>query len=63
MPARKAPILRVWPEITIVIPGRPAGPSPEPMNTAFSKLPVALQPAFHRPCSWVPGSSLRDAPE
>jgi hypothetical protein len=50
-------------EITFGIPGRPKGPNPEPMNTALSGLPAASPPIFRRPCSWVPGSSLRDAPE
>jgi hypothetical protein len=49
--------------IIFVIPGRPAGPNPEPMNTVSSNVAVASRPILPCLCSWVPGSSLRDAPE
>ena len=38
-----------------VIPGRPAGPDPEPMNTG-------LGPTSIGPCSWVPDSRTASAP-
>ena len=50
-------------EIPIVIPGRPVGPNPEPMNTFASDEKLVSEGAFPGPCAWVPGSSLRDVPE
>jgi len=33
------------------------------MNTGFEKQAAALLLFFVRQCSWIPGSSLREAPE
>jgi hypothetical protein len=41
----------------------PSGAVHPNMNTVLSDLLAALTLAFRRPCAWVPGSSLRDAPE
>src|ERR1051325_2259700 len=38
-----------------VIPGRPEGPNPEPMNTGLRNI-------FPSQCSWVPGSRAGRAP-
>jgi error-prone DNA polymerase len=39
-----------------VIPGRLAGPNPEPMNTDKEDLGTVSETPFGRPSSWVPGS-------
>jgi len=39
-----------------VIPGRSAGPDPEPMNISAEDLGVVGASSFGRPRSWVPGS-------
>src|SRR5215472_16694831 len=54
----------VTPANPVVIPGRHEMANPEPMNTIDCQK--ALRRRAHvliSPCAWVPGSSLRDAPE
>ena len=47
-----------------VIPGRPEGPSPEPMNTALPEGWIRPTPFCMARCSWVPGSRAHTrAPE
>jgi hypothetical protein len=47
----------------LVIPARGKGASPESMNTGFSGIGTALASIIVSQRAWVPGSSLRSAPE